>query len=266
MICLDRTVAGESRTFHVYTESEAESEGIDFLDWRLAREGTWAQSDDGYVFECLKVQKYPEQGRDRIAFFFTFSCARKWLTRKKSTATIVGSPELIVEDYLDEGAYYMTSPQPWIDQEVRKTRAKRAISMYATLFIACEGRLSQAEWELIGNAYRPKEKIPEATAKMFFKNPKVQDMASNKIAKLLNSNGVTRQSVVENMERLREKATDEGSFNTAYRVLEKQMEMLGMEDDLAALVPQNSQMEDAEYQLLEDMEEGLDEDGPPDAA
>lgn len=267
MICLDRTVAGEDRTFHVYTKAEADEQGIDYLDWRLARKGRWAISDDEYVFECLKVQKYPKPERNRIAFFFTFSCARKWLTRKRDTAEVVGSPELVIEEYLEKGAFYMSSPQDWIEQELRTTRAKRAISMYATLFVSRDGHLTDQEWDLIGQAYRPNETNPRATAKSLFKKEQVQDMASSKVAQLLQNNGVTRQSVVENMERLREQAMAAESFNTAYRVLEKQMEMLGMEEDLAALVPDEDQdqMEDAEYELLEEMEDELDDEEAPDA-
>jgi hypothetical protein len=265
MLSLDRTVAGESRTFYVYTKDEADDQQIDYIDWRYAREGLWALTDDGDVGECLKVQKYPRENRDRVAYFMTFSFCRKWLTRKKSDASIVGNPELEAQEFLEKGAYYMSSPKSWIEAEVDKTRTKRAISLYATLFIAQDGHLTDSDWNLIGQAYRPFVENPRATVKRLFKKDMIQDMASNKVANLLENAGVTRKSVVENMEKLRQKATADGSFNTAYRVLEKQMEMLGMDEDLAAILPEGGDgasqgLEDADYEVLEGIEDTLDEE------
>lgn len=258
---LDRTVAGIDRIFHVYTREEALEEGISPRDWRMARTGQWVLSDDGYVFECCKVQRYPKPEKNRISFFFTFSCCRKWLTRRQDSGKVVGNPELEVAEFLEEEAYYMTSPQDWIDQELTTKRAKRAISMWATLFIANEGHLTEEEWKLIGQAYRPTQTNPSATAKSLFKKEKTRDMANAKVTELLEKAGVTRQSVVEHMEELREQAAADGKYNTAYRVLEKQLEMLGMDEDFPPARGDGAprQIEEKEVKLLGEMEEDLDE-------
>lgn len=260
MHTLHRTVAGEERDFYVYTEEEASAEGIEPRPWKMMTQaGQWALSDDGYVFECCKVQRYPKPERSRVAFFLTFSCCRKWLTRNQETGEVIGDPTLEVEEFLEEEAYYMTSPEDWIDRELRTSRAKRAISMFATLFIANDGHLTDREWDLIGKAYRPNEKIPAATAKSLFKKEQTRDMANAKIAQLLNDAGVTRSSVVKNMESLRQKAEDDGSYNTAYRVLEKQMEMLGIDGDLPAGGDGAPKQLDAnETKLLTEMEDELE--------
>jgi hypothetical protein len=261
MHTLNRTVAGEERDFYVYTQEEADDEGVQYRPWQMMTgAGQWAVSDDGYVFECCKVQKYPKPERKRIAFFLTFSCCRKWLTRHRETGEPIGNPTLEVKEFLEEEAYYMTSPEDWIDRELRTSRAQRCISMFATLFIAKDGDLTDKEWDVIGKAYRPSEKIPAASAKSLFKKQKTRDMANAKIAQLLNDAGVTRASVVQNMESLREKAESDGSYNTAYRVLEKQMEMLGIDGDLPAGgdgAPK--QLEENEVKLLTEMESELEE-------
>lgn len=260
---LDRTVAGQDRTFKVYTLEEAEEEGIPYTDWRMAREGEWCRTDDDYVGECVKVQKYPKPEKNRISFFFTFSFARKWLTRNKDDGSVVGNPHLSFEDRKEKKAYWSTSAKDWVEVELQKTRAKRALNLYATLMVANEGTLTDKEWEMIGESYRPQEEIPAATARRFFNNDRVQKVAQQKVAELFEDAGITERSVVENMEQLRKKAEEDGSYNTAYRILEKQMELLNLEEraEAAGQLPsgdgQPRDIEDAK--ILDEMEGDLDD-------
>ena len=44
--------------YRVYTKSEADKEGIKYIDWKKAQIGQWALSDDGYVGQVIKRKTY----------------------------------------------------------------------------------------------------------------------------------------------------------------------------------------------------------------
>jgi hypothetical protein len=263
MIEIERRLDGDLRTHRVYTKAEADEAGIPYLDWRLAREGEWVISDDDYVCECHRVYKIVKERV--ITFQFTLTYCRKWLSRDRQTGSVKGDPELHAEDYLDVGeAFYRSSPGTWVEGELRQSRAKRAISLYATLFIATEGQLGQREWDLIAQAYRPHNDQRIAVARKFFKHELVRETAMNEVVKLLNKAGVTKESVVENLEALREQAEASGKLNTAYRILEKQMEMLRMDQywegaPMKDRKQLSGDVEDADYEILGGISDNLDQ-------
>ena len=38
-----------AKTYEIYTQEEADKEGLEYNHWRDAGEGQWALSDDGFV-------------------------------------------------------------------------------------------------------------------------------------------------------------------------------------------------------------------------
>ena len=49
---------GGSKDHIIYTRKEAEEANIEFFDWKVAKEGQYAVTDDNYVAEVLKVKYY----------------------------------------------------------------------------------------------------------------------------------------------------------------------------------------------------------------
>ena len=46
MDTLKRKVKGVNKVYNIYTEDEAESEGLPYLHWKQAKEGDYAATDD----------------------------------------------------------------------------------------------------------------------------------------------------------------------------------------------------------------------------
>jgi len=47
---ISRKINGKVKEYSVYTLEEAKE---DYVHWKLAEEGDWANTDDGYVAECV---------------------------------------------------------------------------------------------------------------------------------------------------------------------------------------------------------------------
>jgi len=67
MDTLKRKANGVNKVFNIYTEEEAESEGLPYLHWKEAKEGDYAATDDGYVGLCIGRKDYTDKnGRTNI--------------------------------------------------------------------------------------------------------------------------------------------------------------------------------------------------------
>ena len=65
------------KTYEIYTEEEANKEGLQYNHWKKAREGQWALSDDGFVSKVIKRKKYRTDDKIdnvylRFAWGYTF--------------------------------------------------------------------------------------------------------------------------------------------------------------------------------------------------
>ena len=56
-------------------------------------------------------------------------------------------------------------------------------------------------WDIIGNIYRPEQKIPAATVRRLFKQQEVRDVVEEKLKEILSEKGITQERVLELYER-----------------------------------------------------------------
>ena len=56
---LVRRVKGLKRTFFVYTEEEANDEGIKYKHWKDVESGDYGKTDDNYVAVCIEGRNTP---------------------------------------------------------------------------------------------------------------------------------------------------------------------------------------------------------------
>ena len=66
-----------AKTYEIYTQEEADKEGLEYNHWRDAGEGQWALSDDGFVSKVITKKSYKSNNRIdnvylRFAWGYTF--------------------------------------------------------------------------------------------------------------------------------------------------------------------------------------------------
>ena len=200
-VYVTRRVKGWEGEHAVYTAEEAAALGIEARPWQDVDVTEWALSDDGYVVQCFRVQTYRGTASKRwTSAQLTFSVGRVWVSFRvdEETGRIVrkGSGQFLVGAYLREGSPWASSPGKWSDHTARRTSAKQAARLYAFLWIVRGGSLTTKDWDMIGLAYRPDDKIPRATARVFFKTEAAQKLVRGYWAELLGVNDMTQEQVL----------------------------------------------------------------------
>ena len=96
-----------AKTYEIYTQEEADKEGIEYNHWRDAGQGEWALSDDGFVSKVIKRKSY--KGADKIdnvylrfAWGYTFYNPRRTgrelnVKGRKSNTTMTGKRPIEVK-------------------------------------------------------------------------------------------------------------------------------------------------------------------------
>lgn len=158
----------------VYTREEAEEEGIVFKPWKEADLGGWALTDDGFVGKVLKKKVY--KGRDYFVFAFTriFSSknTRLEFAKCKSYSAIGG--------------------KSWVERESARRRGRDTIKLMAKMVLS-----GKVDYALLGQAYRPKQGIPEATVRRFLKKEEVKKLVDKAIDEELTRVGITSNWVLD---------------------------------------------------------------------
>lgn len=206
------------RSYPIWTQAEAEERGIRVVPWREAIQGAHTLSDDGYVSQCIARKRMGKVEVVLLPFgwFPVRSGVRcSWEERRESRA-------------------FGISPKGWRQVEVKKKRTKRAVKEYVKQFLEVEaGERAAIDWDAVGRVYRKDQKIPEATAKVLFRNPGVKAMVASELEKELAKEGVTRGRVVQLMNEALQVAREIQDPGTIFRVASKFGDMLDMQPDKA---------------------------------
>lgn len=229
MDLITRRFGGKPKDYAIYTKEEAEELGMEYTpDWKKASPGDWALTDDGYIVELHKRKRYVKP--NRVADHFTFTFCRKFVSYKREGGKIMGAPTLEYEPFraMKEGSYTGMIPQSWAEQEEKKTRTKRVVKLYARIFLAQEGELSEDDWEALGRVYRPDQKVPVATVRRLFKEERIIDMVAEELKKLLGGKGLTEEAVLDMYESIRKRATKLGQMGVAKSIVDTYRDMLAM--------------------------------------
>ena len=112
----------------------------------------------------------------------------------------------------------------WIDKELKLPRAKRTIKALATMLLN-----GKVDYKVLGNLYRPDQKIPEATVKRFLKQSKVKHMVDKELEIALTSQGITKDYLIEKRKYVIDKSLDNDKLETMLKALSGFETMLGMD-------------------------------------
>ena len=102
-------------------------------------------------------------------------------------------------------------------QDKLKSRLKRVAKLYAKMLL--NGNI---DWIKLGNVYNTKEKLPDVKAKKLVRQAIVQEMVTEEILKIYESNGITADFVLKKrLEVLNEAlSNDKKDLTNANKVLE----------------------------------------------
>ena len=214
MDIVQRGRRGKGELYTVYTLEEVKEKGIEYRYWKDATVGDWSLSDDGYVGECLSRKVYTDK-HNRTKTFIKFSYGVAWLSKNS---------KLLYEPNRTAGVYVYAKPDKWEKKEVKTTRAKRVVDAYITMAIAGRG----IDWDVLGNLYRPDQKIPAATVRRFFKSKETQKMVDNKLSEILTEKGFTKEAIIDLHNEALEMSRNKGDVSNFLRTTENIMDLLQM--------------------------------------
>ena len=230
---------GKKQSFPVYTQAEADAEGLTYVRWQDAKAGEWALTDDGYVGECWKVNgPYLDKwGRPRSEHVFTY--ARKWSSPKA---------RILYKERKIHRSWSRACTGSWAATEMKNKRAKRFLMAYVMMFMSGKG----IDWERLGLIYRPNDEPWRqiAQVKHLFKQEECQRMVEEKVAEVLIGKGMTPGKVVEMFEETYKMAKADRDIKEMRRITENFRDLLDMlpRPETGALPPWMGTGEPAEFE------------------
>ena len=209
-----RKIKGMKKTYFVYTKQEADNDNISYKYWKEVEPGDHGLTDDDYVAVCIGKNIYTDkQKRERA--FIKLSCAVGWVSK---------NTQRLYEPNRDFGLYSQVKPDYWVRKEIRSTRFKNAVTAYVEQLLNQTG----INWDIIGNIYRPEQKIPAATVRRLFKQQEVREVVDKKIRELLSNKGITQERVLELYEQGLVMATSKEDVGNYLKIVDTYVDFLEM--------------------------------------
>jgi hypothetical protein len=200
-----------AKTYEIYTQEEADKEGLQYSHWKDAREGEWALSDDGFVSKVIKRKSYKGANKIdnvylRFAWGYTFYNPRS------------GRGNLKVKGRKSNTT--MTGKRP-IEVKAKQSRMKNLAMVYAqtlntdeTIARVC-GELSHSQ---------------DKRVKRYMRTEVFRGMVREELHKLLTTHGMSEDYTLELLSSTIKKAQDKGDVTNLMRAIENLQDMHGMKD------------------------------------
>ena len=178
-----RKINGVKKTYLVYSKDEADKDSLEYKHWKEVEPGDYAITDDDYVAVCIGKKIYTDKQKRKRAFI-KLSCGVGWVSK---------NTELLYEPNRDFGLYSQVKPDYWVNKEIRSTRFKNTVTAYVEQLLSDTG----VNWDILGNIYRPEQRIPAATVRRLFKQQEVREVIEEKLKEILTSKGITQELVLD---------------------------------------------------------------------
>ena len=200
-----------AKTYEIYTQEEADKEGIKYNHWRDAGQGEWALSDDGFVSKVIKRKSY--KGADKIdnvylrfAWGYTFYNPRRTgrelnVKGRKSNTT-------------------MTGKRP-IEVKAGQEKFKNLAMVYAQT-LDTNKTISKVCGEVTANQ--------DKRIKRYMRTEVFKGMVRKELSKLLTEHGLTENYTLDLLERTIVMAKDKKDVTNLMRAVENLQDMHGMKD------------------------------------
>jgi len=180
METITRRIDGKVKKFTIFKKDDDHPYSV---HWKKAWKDGWAETDDGYVAQCLAKTTYKD-AKGRVKRLIKLTCGLQWVSKNS---------KLLFEPNKAAGIYSMVKPRTWQEREAGKTRTKNAVNAYVSKIFSGK----KVDWNEIGTIYRGDEKAPAATVKRLFKEKVVKRMVEEKMKEVLASKGINRGFVLD---------------------------------------------------------------------
>ena len=211
METITRRIDGKVKKFTIFKKDEDHPYSI---HWKKAWKDGWAETDDGYVAQCLAKTTYKD-AKGRVKRLIKLTCGIQWVSENS---------KLLFEPNKAAGIYSMVKPRTWQERESGKTRTKNVVNAYVSKVFAGK----KVDWHELGTIYRPDEKVPAATAKRLFKEKVVKRMVEEKMKEVLASKGINRGFVLDVIRKSIDIAENKEDVANMLRAAENLVDMLEM--------------------------------------
>jgi len=211
METIQRKINGKPTEFPVYTQAEADEQGIKYVHWKDAHAEDMALSDDGYVGVCLSRHFYKQ---NPASAFINICYGRAWK----------GTKQLLFLERKECGQFSQSSAGTWDSLEARRVRTKLFVRALVDMYM----RYQRIDWRMLGEIYRPDLKKPEKYARKLANNPEVNKMIRVEIQKVLEARGINEDAVIDLFSDAVEIAKGNKQPAPIIRVAENYSDMLGM--------------------------------------
>jgi len=200
-----------SKTYEIYTQEEADKEGLKYSHWKEAREGQWALSDDGFVSKVIKRKRYQTDNKIdnvylRFAWGYTFYNPKyegkelKVKGRKSNTT--------------------MSGKRP-IEVKAKQKRMQNLAMVYAQT-MNTEDTIARVCGEVNSNEDR--------RIKRYMRTEVFKGMVREELTKLLSEHGMSEDYTLDLLESTIKKAQDKGDVTNLMRAIENLQDMHGMKE------------------------------------
>ena len=199
------------KTYEIYTEEEANKEGLEYSHWKDAREGEWALSDDGFVSKVIKRKSY--KGTDKIdnvylrfAWGYTFYNPR----RGGGTLKVKGRKSNTT----------MTGKRP-IEVKAKQKKMQNLAMVYAQT-MDTDDTIARVCGDVSPNEDR--------RIKRYMRTEVFKGMVREELSKLLSEHGLTENYTLDLLEKTITMASNKGDVTNLMRAIENLQDMHGMKD------------------------------------
>lgn len=219
MKIIERLYQRKKRKFKIYTKDEFDKEKKPYIYWKEAETGDYAITDDNYVMECLSKREYTDKNGN-IKTFIKLSGGVGW-------DNMASKINFELNDAYK--TYTKTNPaKSWEDVEITSTRGKNTVDIYANMLLN-----GNVNFKTLGNVYRPKDKIPEATVRRFLKNKRVKMEVEKKVREILGEKSINKEFAVDNLIRALSMAEHKGDVGNFLKANDQIMDLLEMKPNKA---------------------------------
>ena len=200
-----------AKTYEIYTKEEADKERLEYNNWKRAKEGEWALSDDGFVSKVITRKKYQSNNKIdnvylRFAWGYTFYNpeyeGRKLKVKgRKSNTTMSGK-------------------RP-IEVKAKQEKMKNLAMVYAQT-MNTGNTIAKVCGEVDSNETR--------RIKRYMRTEVFKDMVRKELSKLLSDHNMSEDYTLDLLESTIKKAQDKGDVTNLMRAIENLQDMHGMKD------------------------------------
>jgi hypothetical protein len=183
---LRRKYLGE---FTIYTQEEADKEGIDYKPWHEAQEQMYAISDDGYVAKVRNISTYPKKYITGVEVKLPYGSF--WYEIKNGEKRIA-----TVCSYLErraKRAYSIASAKSFGERMISSERMRKMMRIAASMLV----KNGEIDYEYLGQMFFKKHRLPAISVKMVLKKKESQEYLMEQTEKQLAKWGIDDEYIIQ---------------------------------------------------------------------